>query len=64
VCSSDLDVAGRRVRTLHTGAISSGWHTLVWDGQDNAGRGQASGVYFMRAASGSETSLKKMTLVK
>ncbi|MCB1183046.1 VCBS repeat-containing protein [bacterium] len=58
------DVAGRLVRTLHTGSIGAGWHTLVWDGRDDRGRGQASGVYFMRARSGDKSAIQKMTLVK
>jgi hypothetical protein len=58
------DVQGRRIRSLYTGGISSGWHTLVWDGRDDKGRSQASGMYFMRAASGSQVSVQKMTLVK
>ena len=67
--SSDLDLAvydvqGRKVRSLHTGSISSGWHTLVWDGKDDNGRGQSSGMYFMRAVNEGEISVRKMTLVK
>ncbi|MCP4293443.1 MAG: hypothetical protein GY780_16575 [bacterium] len=58
------DLQGRKVRTLHNGPISSGWHTLVWDGRDNGGRTQSSGMYFMRARSGAVASIHKMTLVK
>ncbi len=58
------DLQGRRVRTLHNGPISSGWHTIVWDGRDNSGRFQSSGMYFMRARSGAKSSIHKMTLVK
>ena len=58
------DVQGRKVRSLHTGAISPGWHTLVWDGQDDAGRGQASGIYFMRAVNEGVVNVQKMMLVK
>ncbi|PID80303.1 hypothetical protein CSB20_07825 [bacterium DOLZORAL124_64_63] len=58
------DLQGRKVRTLHSGKISSGWHTMVWDGRDDGGRGQSSGMYFMRAVSGSQESIHKMTLVK
>ncbi len=58
------DLAGRRVRLLHNGAISAGWHTLVWDGQDDDGRGQASGLYFARVRSAGKSTIKKMTLVK
>jgi hypothetical protein len=58
------DVQGRRVKALHTGPIEAGWHTLVWDGRDDDGRGQASGVYLVRARAAGETSTQKMTLVK
>ncbi len=58
------DIQGRKVRTLHNGAISAGWHTLVWDGRDSSGRTQSSGLYFMRAKSGGSSSIHKMTLVK
>jgi len=58
------DVQGRRVRALHTGPIEAGWHTLVWDGQDDDGRGQASGVYLVRARAAGMASTQKMTLVK
>lgn len=58
------DLQGRKVRTLYSGPISSGWHTMVWDGRDDGGRGQSSGLYFMRARSGSVSSIHKMTLIK
>jgi hypothetical protein len=58
------NVQGRRVRALHQGLIASGWHTLVWDGRDDEGRGQASGVYFVRARAAGEVGVQKMTLVK
>jgi len=58
------DVQGRKVRSLHTGVISTGWHTMVWDGKDDAGRGQASGMYFMRGVSAQDVVVRKMMLVK
>jgi hypothetical protein len=58
------DLQGRRVRTLHTGMLPQGFRTFVWDGRDDGGRGTASGVYFMRAKSAGEVSVRKMTLVK
>ena len=67
--SSDLqvgiyDIQGRRIRDLHSGPVSQGWHTLVWDGQDNTGSRQASGVYFMRAGTADGSRTFKLTLVK
>ncbi len=58
------DLQGRKVRSLHNGPISAGWHTMIWDGQDNAGRNQSSGMYFMRARSAGQSTIHKMTLVK
>jgi hypothetical protein len=58
------DLQGRRIRLLHQGSIAPGWHTMVWDGRDDRGQGQASGLYFMRARSSGVDSIKKMTLVK
>ncbi len=58
------DVQGRRVRRLHEGSINAGWHTLVWDGMDDAGMRQSSGVYFMRAESPDGARTYKLTMVK
>ncbi len=58
------DVLGRRVRSLHQGTIAAGWHLMVWDGRDDAGRGQASGVYLVRARAAGTEGVQKMTLVK
>ena len=59
-----FDVAGRRVRTLHDGAQRAGYHTVVWDGRDGAGRGVASGTYYYRLDGDGFVATRKMTLVK
>lgn len=46
------DAAGRRVRNLHDGALDAGEQSLTWDGADDLGRGQPSGVYFARLQAG------------
>ncbi len=44
------DLAGRRLRTLHDGALAGGRrHGLSWDGADDRGRPLASGTYLCRA---------------
>lgn len=43
-----LDVTGRIVAEIVSGGLSSGTHRLFWDGRDEAGRGVASGIYFVR----------------
>jgi hypothetical protein len=42
------DVAGRRIRILLSEAVSSGAHSLVWDGTDDKGLPLAGGMYFCR----------------
>ncbi|MFI5370789.1 MAG: FlgD immunoglobulin-like domain containing protein [Candidatus Eisenbacteria bacterium] len=47
-----LDVAGRRIRVLTTGPMTSGVHELVWDLSDEAGRPVHAGVYMVRVMQG------------
>ena len=47
-----VDVHGRRVRQLRHGLENGGWHTLRWDGRDDAGRDLPNGTYFYRIATG------------
>ena len=42
------DLAGRRVRTVHEGALARGLTTLAWDGRDDRGGELRSGVYLLR----------------
>jgi hypothetical protein len=52
-----LGVDGRRVAGLLDGVLPSGRHAATWDGRDDAGHLQASGVYLarLRHAGGAET---------
>jgi hypothetical protein len=59
-----FDLQGRRVRTLARGIYASGFETVAWDGQDDAGRPVSSGVYFLRAVSGGETTRIKLTVLR
>ena len=42
------DLAGRRLRVIHQGAIARGLTTLSWDGRDQRGAELAPGVYLLR----------------
>jgi len=55
------DLAGRRVRTLDAAELESG---VVWDGADERGRLLPSGVYFLRALTGSGTAHTKAVLLR
>ncbi len=49
------DIAGRRVRDLHRGALPAGQARLEWDGRDGSGGRVSAGVYLVRAQAGERT---------
>ncbi len=63
-----FDLLGREVKILEQGQRPVGRYTAVWDGTDQMGRLQASGVYYyrLRIESGPETftQIKRMLLLK
>ena len=59
-----LDVSGRRVRTLHSGAAPAGARALTWDGAGDRGRAAPAGLYFIRAISGGERAQARFALVR
>jgi hypothetical protein len=58
------DLTGRLIRSLVSGQVQAGVHTLQWDGLDASGAQVASGVYLYRIQSGAFTQTNKMTLLK
>ena len=56
------DVQGRQVRSLRTGRLAKGSHSVAWDGRDSEGHAASPGTYFARLASSSARSV--MTLVR
>ncbi len=58
------DASGRGVRTLLDESRDAGAHEAVWDGRDDAGAAQSSGVYFYRLETGKRVESKKMVLLK
>ncbi|MGB7063138.1 MAG: SBBP repeat-containing protein [Candidatus Zixiibacteriota bacterium] len=58
------DVLGRKVRTLVSEELSSGYKSVVWDGKNEEGKGVASGVYFYQLKVGDFSEPKKMLLLK
>ena len=59
-----FDLAGRLVRNLQDGWVSSGPHTVQWDGLDHRGNSVASGQYFYRLSAGDWVETRKMQLVR
>ncbi|MGB7063137.1 MAG: SBBP repeat-containing protein [Candidatus Zixiibacteriota bacterium] len=58
------DTLGRKVRTLVSEEVSSGYKSVVWDGKNEDGRDVASGVYFYQLKVGDFSEPKKMLLLK
>ncbi len=58
------DLAGRLVRTLHSGELAAGRHQIAWNGTDNRGRTVGSGVYFCRLRVGEFEACQRMTVLR
>ena len=58
------DVTGRRVRTLHSGPLSAGRHTVGWNATDESGSRVAPGVYFAKMASEGFTGSRKVVVLQ
>ncbi|HSQ59625.1 MAG TPA: PQQ-dependent sugar dehydrogenase [Acidobacteriota bacterium] len=58
------DVQGRRVRSLHQGALPAGLHPIRWDGTSASGRAAASGVYFVRARADGRSESRSVVLIR
>lgn len=56
------DAGGRRVRTLVDEHLAAGRHEIAWEGDDDAGRRLAAGIYFCRLSSGAAADQKRITL--
>jgi 1,4-alpha-glucan branching enzyme len=59
-----LDVAGRTVRTLASGKLEAGLHTVAWDGADASGRTAAPGLYFVRLATTQGSRTARIAIVQ
>lgn len=59
-----FDVTGRRTRTLVDGPVDSGAHAVHWDGRTEQGQRAAPGVYFVRLRTGSESTQRKVTVLR
>jgi len=58
-------VDGRHVRSLVSGQMAAGQHSITWTGKDDSGRSVASGAYFYRLSSADgQTQTGRMALIK
>jgi serine protease AprX len=59
-----FDLLGRHVKTLVTGDVSAGEHTIIWDGKDETGQDVSSGVYLYKLDSSGASDARRMTLLR
>lgn len=58
------NLKGQKVKTLVNSNFEVGKHTVVWNGKDDGGKQVASGIYFYRLKNGTNSSTRKMILMK
>jgi hypothetical protein len=59
-----IDLLGREIRELVDGNRKAGYHSVIWDGRDNAGNAVPSGIYLYQITTGSFRDWKKLALVR
>jgi len=58
------NVLGQVVRVWDLSSWSSGFHSVVWDGRDGAGRSVGSGAYLVRLRAGDFRQTRKLLLLR
>ena len=58
------NIAGQKVRTMTSGALSAGSYRLIWDGRDDRGRNVATGIYFVRLRGHERNYTQKIMLLR
>ncbi len=59
-----FNARGQHIRTLVSGTMQAGNHTVVWNGTDDHNRPVSSGIYFIRMESKDCVSTKKALMIK
>lgn len=59
-----FSASGRLVRTLADGEYSQGYSEVEWDGRNDGGEGQASGVYYYRFEAGAVSETRRLVMSK
>ena len=58
------NIMGQRIRTLQSGNIKYGYHSVQWNGLDDRGLHVSSGVYFSELMARGFRQTRKMLLLK
>ena len=58
------DILGRQVKTLISGELDAGYHSVAWNGDDGSGKSVSSGIYFYKIETGDFRMTRKMIMLK
>jgi len=58
------NLAGQLVKTLASGTVGAGDHSVAWDGRDEQGRMVSAGVYFVRLNIGGQAATARIAVLK
>jgi subtilisin family serine protease len=64
VTLSVFDILGRKIKVLQAGKLTTGEHSLIWDGSNESGATVTSGIYFYRLDSADGSITKRMVMLK
>lgn len=59
-----FNVAGQRIRTLESGTVEAGSHSVMWDGRSDAGEAVGNGVYFYQLKTSDYTAIQRLILLR
>ncbi|MDP2806574.1 MAG: FlgD immunoglobulin-like domain containing protein, partial [bacterium] len=58
------NIAGQLVKTLVSGQVGAGQHSIKWDGRDNTGNKVSSGIYIYRLQAENKDVTRKLVLLR
>lgn len=58
------NLQGARVRTVLSGTLTAGSHSVAWDGLDESGSRARAGTYFVRLASGGQSATSRFVFLR
>ena len=61
---SIFDMKGRKIRQMNLGALSTGFHKVLWDGKNNFGNELPSGIYMAVLEVGGKINIQKISFIK
>lgn len=58
------NIKGQKIKTLYSGTVDEGRHSMVWEGKDANDKSVSSGLYFYQLKIGNKVLTRKMLMLK